>query len=115
VPIVLLLLAVVGVCAAGCRAPDTYEPERAALADPVRGERLFKSNCARSCHPSNAFEVQSVRDHRQLINTVRAYYEQVVGDEMNYARQEVYDLARYLDRKHYRLPAVVPQEAPTQP
>ncbi|MEB3328090.1 MAG: hypothetical protein VKQ33_02525 [Candidatus Sericytochromatia bacterium] len=109
-PLVLMILGT-----SGCWAQDFYEPDRAALADPLRGERLFRSNCARSCHPANAFEVKKVKTHRQLVSTVRAYYEQVVGREENYSRQDLYDLSRYLDRKHYRLPAPAPQGGASRP
>ncbi|MEB3221615.1 MAG: cytochrome c [Candidatus Sericytochromatia bacterium] len=111
----LLIATVVAHTLPGCATVDLYEPERAALADAERGERLFKSNCARTCHPANAFEVKSVKNRRQLVSTIRTYYEQIAGDERNYTRQDLYDLAQYLDRKHYRLPAISAQEAPAKP
>lgn len=104
----LLLGVLVSGSLAACWMQDALDPGHVALADAERGERLFRSNCARTCHPANAFEVRSVKDQRRLLTTVRSYYEQVVGGEANYTQQDVYDLARYLDRKYYKFPTSTP-------
>lgn len=105
----LLLGVIAGSQLCACWMNDALDPGYTAAADAERGQRLFRSNCARTCHPANAFDVLAVKDQRRLIATVRSYYESVVGGEGNYTPQDVYDLARYLDRKYYRFPAGQPQ------
>lgn len=99
-PALLTALAFIAVVALGCREPLDFD--RSFTADPERGYRLFKGNCANTCHPANAFEVKSVKNYEQLAYVVRDYYEQVVGGEQNYSQQDVFDMVRYLNDKHYK-------------
>ncbi|MEB3197271.1 MAG: cytochrome c [Candidatus Sericytochromatia bacterium] len=100
-----LTLAVWGLVSWGCREPLDYE--RTLVADPDRGARLYKANCAKTCHPADVFADPRTSDIKELTNTVRAYYEQVVGGEGNYTTQDIFDLTRYLNDKYYQfdLPA----------
>lgn len=99
-PILLTAFAFIAVAAFGCREPLDFD--RSFTADPERGYRLFKGNCANTCHPANAFEVKSVKNYEQLAYVTRDYYEQVVGGEQNYSQQDVFDMVRYLNDKHYK-------------
>ena len=97
----LLLVVALGVTTMlGCREPLDFD--RSFMADPDRGERLYKANCANSCHPDNAFNQKSVKSYEELAYTVRDYYEQVMGDSTDYTQQDIFDIARYLNEKHYK-------------
>ena len=84
----------------GCREPMDFG--RTLTADPARGLRLYTANCANTCHPDNAFQIKSVTSYEELAYTVRDYYEQVVGKDANYSQQDIFDITRYLNDKHYR-------------
>lgn len=99
-PALLVALAFCAALGFGCREPLDFD--RSFTADPERGFRLYKGNCANTCHPANAFEVKTVKNYEQLAYAVRDYYEQVVGGESNYAQQDVFDMTRYLNDKHYK-------------
>lgn len=99
-PALLVVLAFCATVAMGCREPLDFD--RSFTADPERGYRLFKGNCANTCHPANAFEVKTVKNYEQLAYAVRDYYEQVVGGESNYPQQDVFDMTRYLNDKYYK-------------
>lgn len=100
-PSIVFLLAFGATVLIGCREPLDFD--RAFTADDERGRTLVKQNCANSCHPSNAFSSPNhkVKNFNQLAYAVRDYYEQVVGDESNYSQQDVFDMARYLNRTYY--------------
>lgn len=94
-------LALLGLVAlAGCREPLDFG--RTLTADPARGYRLYKANCANTCHPDSAFDQKSVRSYEELAYVVRDYYEEVVGKDTNYSQQDIFDIARYLNDKHYK-------------
>lgn len=84
----------------GCREPLDFD--RAYTSDPDRGARLYKQNCANSCHPDNAFDQKSVKNFEQLAYTVRDYYEQVMGKDAEYSQQDIFDISRYLNEKYYK-------------
>jgi cytochrome c len=84
----------------GCR--EALDFDRTYTADPDRGARLYKANCANSCHPDNAFDQKSVKSFEQLAYTTREYYEQVMGQGAEYSQQDVFDIARYLNDKYYK-------------
>ena len=84
----------------GCR--EALQFDRVSLADPERGARLFRANCAKSCHPTYAFEQPEVTTYEELAYTVRDYYEGVMGGEGNYSQQDVFDMTRYLNDKYYK-------------
>lgn len=98
----LIWTAVFGlVLLAGCREPLDFG--RSLTADPDRGFRLYKANCANTCHPDNAFTDKSVKNYEELAYVVRDYYEEVVGKgEHAYSQQDVFDITRYLNDKYYR-------------
>ena len=97
----LALFAIVGVVTMiGCREPLDFD--RTYTADPDRGARLYKANCANSCHPDNAFDQKSVKSFEQLAYTTREYYEQVMGQGAEYSQQDIFDISRHLNEKHYK-------------
>ena len=97
----VLLVATFGILAmVGCR--EALDFDRTYTSDPDRGARLYKSNCANSCHPDNAFDQKSVKSFEELAYTTRDYYEQVMGADAEYSQQDVFDIARYLNEKHYK-------------
>ena len=99
---------------AGCREPLDFS--RALTADVDRGQRLYNANCANTCHPDNAFDKKSVKSYEELAYTVRDYLERVEKDRpaeveqgsllqrasMMGGQQDVFDIARYLNDKHYK-------------
>jgi hypothetical protein len=95
---IVLALGVLSVI--GCREPLDFD--RTYTADPDRGARLYKTNCANSCHPDNAFDQKSVKNFEQLAYTVRDYYEQVMGKDTEYSQQDIFDISRYLNEKYYK-------------
>lgn len=98
----LVMLLAFGACVLiGCREPLDFD--RAFTADEERGKALIRQNCANSCHPADAFTRpnRSVKNFNQLAYKIRDYYEQVVGDESNYSQQDIFDMARYLNRTYY--------------
>jgi hypothetical protein len=102
-PKVLMLLAFGATLLIGCREPLDFD--RAFTADEERGKALIRQNCANTCHPADAFTKpntqKKVKNFNQLAYAVRDYYEQVVGDEQNYSQQDVFDMARYLNKQYY--------------
>lgn len=86
----------------GCREPLDFD--RSLTADAERGARIWRTTCANSCHPANAFDpnVRKVKNYRQLAYVIRDYYEREVGEPENYSQQDIFDLLRYLDKTHYK-------------
>lgn len=102
VPTVLVLVGLSGM-AWGCREPLDFD--RALTADAERGARLYRTTCANSCHPANAYEpnVRKVKNWRQLAHVVRDHYEREMGDDPDsYSQQDIFDIARYLDKTYYK-------------
>jgi mono/diheme cytochrome c family protein len=83
----------------GCREPLDFDREF--TADPERGKALFMQNCANTCHPADAFAHKKVRSFEELANRTRDYYEQVLGKGAEYSQQDIFDLAKYLDKTYY--------------
>jgi hypothetical protein len=106
-PKLVMMLGLVASILLGCREPLQFD--HAYTADETRGKALVKQNCANSCHPSDAFtrlaKDRKVRNFNQLAYAIRDYYELVVGDEQNYSQQDVFDMARYLNKTYYRFPS----------
>ena len=102
-PKVLMMLIFGASLLIGCR--EGLDFDRAYTADEERGKALVRQNCANTCHPSDAFTKpagqRKAKNYNQLAYAVRDYYEQVVGDEQNYSQQDVFDMARYLNKQYY--------------
>ena len=100
-PKLALILAFGAAFLLSCREPLDFD--RAFTADPERGRTLVKQNCANACHPADAFtrKGHKVKNFNQLAYAVRDYYEAIVGDETNYSQQDVFDMAKYLNRTYY--------------
>lgn len=98
------MLALGLVVLAGCWGREPLDFRTAYTADPTRGERLYLGNCAKTCHPADAFAVKSVTSYDDLAYTVRDYYRLSVKDPRFYTPQDVFDLVSYLNRTHYHFP-----------
>ncbi|MEB3284956.1 MAG: cytochrome c [Candidatus Sericytochromatia bacterium] len=97
---IVALLACAFLFSLGCREPLQFD--RVNLADAERGARLFRGNCAKSCHPAHACEQPQLTSYEELAYTVRDYYEGAMGGEDNYSQQDIFDITRYLNDKYYK-------------
>lgn len=84
---------------AACRPPA---PATTASADAQRGQLLYEAACV-ECHSTQAHwrDKRLVRDWPGLVHQVTRW--QAIAGQ-NWRREEVEDVAEYLDRRFYKLP-----------
>ena len=89
---------------AGCGAPAS-RPERAA-ADMMRGGELYRTHC-NACHTAQVHwrEKNLVRSWNDLRYQV-SRWQRIAGQ--NWSREEIEDVAAYLNRIFYKAPCPVP-------
>jgi mono/diheme cytochrome c family protein len=99
-------LGVVG-CGSGPAAPRTAVVPADAMADPARGELLYRTTCA-ACHSQQTHWRGShrVKDWPGLLEQV-TQWQGVAGQ--NWGMEEIEDVAAYLNRRFYELPCPLPR------
>jgi mono/diheme cytochrome c family protein len=95
------LAAALGLALSACSVPPP-EPATSASADAQRGQLLYEAACV-ECHSTQAHwrDKRLVRDWPGLVHQVTRW--QAIAGQ-NWRREEVADVAEYLNQRFYKLP-----------